>query len=198
MTGESVSKQRRMGIKYDLQVARDLKWQGADYMEVSYYNGCWMPVGEAAELCCQEFHSQDDAYWAVDNKGCSNHKEQYGDVIQLLLQWLYASGLAAGFNIWEWNMCMKHLGDLAVHRGVRTLMEMFERAAPPGDFDMSEWVAFMHAIVREVPQLEREYISSLSVGGTTPCINESNKVHCNNPCPAPKVTEVSGYPSRGK
>jgi hypothetical protein len=98
-TGESVLKQRRMEIEYDLQVARDLEWQDTNYMEVSYYNGHWMHVGEAAELCCQEFHSQDDAYWAVDNEGCSNPKEQYRDVVQLLLQWLYASGPAAGFNL---------------------------------------------------------------------------------------------------
>jgi hypothetical protein len=86
----------------------------------------------------------------VDNKGCSNPKEQYGDVLQLLLQWSYASGPAAGFDLWEWNMCMKHLGDSAVHWGVGTLMERFERAPPPGDFNMLEWAAFMHAIMREV------------------------------------------------
>jgi hypothetical protein len=93
---------------------------------------------------------------------------------------------------------MKHLGDPAVHQGVRTLMERFERAVPPGDFDTLEWAVFMHTIVREVWQLERDYISSLSAGGTTPCINESNKVHCKNPCPAPNVTEASRYPSKGK
>jgi hypothetical protein len=187
-----------MDIKHDLQIARDLKWQGADYMEVLCYSGHWMPVGEAAELCCQEFHSQDDAYQVVDDEGCSNPKEQYMDVIQLLLQWLYASGLAAGFDLQEWNMSMKHLGDLAVYQGVRTLMERFERVAPPGDFDTPEWAVFMHAIMREVWQLEGENTSSPSAGGTTPCINESNEAHCKNPCPAPNITEAFRYPSKGK
>lgn len=94
-------------------------------MEVLYYCGHWMPVREAAELCCQEFYSQDEASWAVDNEKCSGltDKEQYVDLIQLLIQGLYASGPAAGFNLQEWNMCMKCLGDPAVHWGVRTRME---------------------------------------------------------------------------
>ncbi|KAF8224886.1 hypothetical protein L208DRAFT_1380926 [Tricholoma matsutake] len=138
-------------------------------------------------------HNQDEAYRAVDDEGCSNLKEQYVDVVQPLIQWLYASGPAAGFDLWEWNMCMKHLGDPAVHWGVGTLMERFEKAAPPGDFDELDWVAFMHAIQRAVRQLQREYISSLSAGGGTSCISESNEVHCKSLYSAPNVTEVFRY-----
>jgi hypothetical protein len=143
-------------------------------------------------------HSQDDAYQAVDDEGCSNPKEQYMDVIQLLLQWLYASGLAAGFNPWKWNMCMKHLGDMAVHQRVGTLMERFEREASPGHFDMSEWSAFMHTMTREVQQLEQENISSPSAGGIIPCMGKSSGNCHKDISRLPNLMEVFRYLSKGK
>jgi hypothetical protein len=52
----------------------------------------------------------------LDAEGCSNptDKELHMDVIQLLIQRLYASKPAAGFNLWEWRVFVGHLKGLVI------------------------------------------------------------------------------------